>query len=208
MPPPTRPLSVAAARLVRPGGQFVDQLIGKVPAKIGVDDTWMHRERQHAAPTTPPCKLTGEEGICRLRSAVGHPWRVLRGLEIGVDKVDVAARMAPRAQRHHTRRRASEQGGIQQRREQEVTKMVRSELGLEAFHRAAEWARHDPCVVHEHVDCVVGCQVGVGKVAYRGQVGEVDHPGLNSCCGNERLDVLCGASRGSPLRASTVTEAP
>ena len=97
----------------------------------------------------------------------------------------------------------------QQGRQQEVTEVVRPELDLEAVDGATERAGHHPGVVDQHVDGLVGLEVGVGERAHarRGRPGRPRRIRRSAPGTAATTSAMAPAARSS-LRASTVTVAP
>ena len=121
-------------------------------------------------------------------------------LEVRVVEVDVGAGVPGGGQRHDPRVRPPQDRRRQQRGQQEVAEVVRPELGLEAVGGATERAGHHPGVVDQHVDGVVGVEVGVGERTHAGQVAQVDHAGLDRRIGNGWREL--GQGSGRPLLAA------
>jgi hypothetical protein len=86
--------------------------------------------------------------------------------------------------------------------------VVCPELSLETVHGAAERACHDPCVVDEHVDCLVGRHVGVGKRRTVDRSARSTTPNSTVAAGTSALITSTAPAARSRLRASSVTEAP
>ncbi len=144
----------------------------------------MHRRRANAAGAMASIERNGEKNVRRLRATVGDEGLVGRLLEAGIFKVHVAVAMAGRGEINDAAAAPQQRGDLVD--EDEVTEVIRAELGLESIHGLAERRGHDAGIGDDHVERLALGQQAVGGFADALQAGEIELHEL------ERAAVGCG----------------
>jgi hypothetical protein len=109
-------------------------------AKLGLDPTWVQRDRPHPARLVSPVELHREQDVGGLGPAIGDHRVVGRALEIGIVEVDVRIAVAGGGDVHQpSARRDQRRDAV---RQNEMAEMVGPELRFEAIGGVPEGRPH------------------------------------------------------------------